>query len=165
MHATLDNLAFAIAGLPYVGCVWWVSRCLKQAPKLIEIENYRLVEFIRRSLESIKDTGIVQFLAMKIRALPKDDYLRTRLAENWADFKEAIGVGVAEGCKPGIPTRGVPCIIASNFYKNSRRPKTAVDRLFAEQERQTNVRACAQLFCQTSIPGLIRSWRLLRARL
>lgn len=131
------NLAFAMTGLPYIGCAWSVSRCQKQKPNLIELENYRLVEFIRRiweRKESWGESAIVELFATAIRALPKGNYLRTHLAENWRDLKRAVRYGLAEGRKPDIHPRRVPYLIASNFFK-SQSSKTAVEQLLTEQER------------------------------
>lgn len=132
------NLAFAMAGLPDISCFWSLWRCQKLIPKLTELEGYRLVEFFRRIWERRESSGeqaIVDLFATAIRALSKDNHLRMRLGENWRDLKGAIRTGMQEGQKQKIHPKRVPYIIASNFYKNVSRPKTAMDRLLDEQER------------------------------
>ena len=132
------NLAFAMTGLPHISCRWSVWRCQRLKPKLIELEVYRLIEFISRIWErrrSGDEHALFDLFEAAIHALPKDDYMRTRLAEYWRDFKEAIQTGIQEEQKPGIHPKRAPYMIASSFYKNVARSKTAVDRLLTEQER------------------------------
>jgi len=134
----VETLAFAMTGLPYIGCAWSASRCQRLKPELTELEGYRLVLFISRTLEragSAEEHALLELFEAAIRALPEDDYLRTRLAQYWRDFKQAIQAGIQKGQKPGIHPKRVPYIIASNFLKNVSRPKSAVDRLLDEQER------------------------------
>jgi hypothetical protein len=131
------NLAFAMTGLPYMGCCWSVSRCRSSKPNLIEVLNYRLFEFIRRTWErreSMDEQAAFKLFEAATRRLPKRDYLRTHLAGNWRALKRAIQYGLAEGRKPEVAFQRVPYLMASNFLR-SLTSKTAVEQVLAEQEQ------------------------------
>ena len=132
------NLAFAMTGLPYISCRWSAWRCQRQKPDLVrDALPCQVFEFIRRTWErreSTKEQSILELFQTAVLGLPKTEYLRTYLAKNWRNLKQAIRDGVKEGRVPTVSYRRVPYIIASNFFKNLSQ-QTTVDRLLAEKER------------------------------
>jgi hypothetical protein len=132
------NLAFAMTGLPCISCFWSARRCQGQNPKLPEIREYEAFKFIRRVWERTTSTDeqtILDLFEAAVLGLPKSKYLRIYLAKNWRDLKQAICQGLKERCRPDIPSKRVPYVIASVFFKDTTKQKTALDQLLSEKEQ------------------------------
>lgn len=137
------NLAYAMAGLPYIG--WWQSfrRCEGQSSAYWPSHRYQIFEMIAKccrpdaSKQAILDCLRRAVLAIDLHDRSRDrrDHtrmaLRDELSTNWRYLRQAVEeTDIAE-----VDSACVPYRVFSAYLKNIARPQTVEERILASSEQ------------------------------
>ncbi len=147
------GLANAMAGLPDMGWRQSYVRCSKmKCPSWphFQFREFNTIQTIWNRRHSHPGLTPIELFRQGIKKLPKtvevpvpqsptqtarktrvENFLRSRLAENWMDFRLAI----EQSLTAEHDSRRVPFHIVSQFSKNIAKPKTAADRVLAAAQR------------------------------
>jgi hypothetical protein len=128
------NLAYAMAGLPELGCWQSFNRCARQRSPVWPTWTFGVFEIIAKCWdrsESESSEALLASLEKKVRTLPKNSYLRNLLSDNWRNLRQAVE---QTRMTDGVPT-SVPYRLFASFMRNLGNRGSDVECLRADQEK------------------------------